>query len=76
MTTTLHAGNLQHLLLQVGFHAAHLGLGLGALLWGVVRDITGVGGMYAGAAVTMALAAYMTWYVYGKKKWLECSQNS
>ena len=52
------------------------GLGLGALLWGVVRDITGVGGMYAGAAVTMALAAYMTWYVYGKKKWLECSQNS
>jgi MFS family permease len=47
------------------------GLGIGALVWGVVRDITGVSGMYAGAAVTMAIAAYLTWYVYGKKKWLE-----
>lgn len=47
------------------------GLGLGALLWGVVRDVVGVSGMYAGAAVTMTLAAYMTWYVYGKKKWLD-----
>ncbi len=50
------------------------GLGLGALLWGVVRDVTGVSGMYAGAAITMTLAAVMTWYVYGKRKWLTRAQ--
>lgn len=50
------------------------GLGLGALLWGVVKDVVGVSGMYAGASVTMALAAYLTWYVYGRKKWLERNQ--
>lgn len=47
------------------------GLGLGALLWGMVVDLLGIEAMYVGAAVTMALAGGMTYYVFGIRRWPE-----
>lgn len=46
-----------------------VGLGLGAMFWGVIVDAVGIDGMYIGAASTMALGCLLAVYVFGIKKW-------